>query len=76
MGYYRPYQPFAMDQDEDYYVGVDVGIGSARACVIDRNGDIKAIVSKMIQTWEPHTGYYVGHFSSEAVSISFFHELD
>lgn len=26
----------------DHYIGIDVGTGSARACIIDQSGDIKA----------------------------------
>ena len=26
----------------DHYIGIDVGTGSARACIIDSTGDIKA----------------------------------
>jgi ribulose kinase len=26
----------------DHYIGIDVGTGSARACIIDSSGDIKA----------------------------------
>lgn len=26
----------------DHYIGIDVGTGSARACIIDGSGDIKA----------------------------------
>lgn len=30
----------------DYYVGIDVGTGSARACIIDSKGEILSIASK------------------------------
>ncbi len=26
----------------DHYIGIDIGTGSARACIIDKTGDIKA----------------------------------
>lgn len=44
---------------QDYYIGVDVGTGSARACIIDETGDIKALASENIKLWQPETGYYV-----------------
>ncbi|ODA80926.1 hypothetical protein RJ55_03886 [Drechmeria coniospora] len=42
----------------DYYIGVDVGTGSARACIIDQTGDIKALAAEDIKLWQPQTGYY------------------
>jgi ribulose kinase len=42
-----------------HYLGIDVGTGSARACVIDQAGDIKGLASKDIALWQPQHGYYV-----------------
>ncbi|EYE90059.1 FGGY-family carbohydrate kinase [Aspergillus ruber CBS 135680] len=41
-----------------YYIGIDVGTGSARACVIDHNGDIVGLASQDIGLWQPEQGYY------------------
>jgi ribulose kinase len=43
----------------DHYIGIDVGTGSARACIIDSTGDIKALATENIALWQPETGYYV-----------------
>jgi ribulose kinase len=43
----------------EHYIGIDVGTGSARACVIDSNGDIKGLATENIGLWQPETGYYV-----------------
>jgi ribulose kinase len=42
-----------------HYIGIDVGTGSARACVMDENGDIKGLASENIGLWLPNTGFYV-----------------
>lgn len=44
----------------DHYIGIDVGTGSARACVMDHKGNIVGLASKPIGLWQPQTGYYVG----------------
>lgn len=43
----------------DHYIGIDVGTGSARACIINERGDIVGLASKNIGLWQPETGYYV-----------------
>lgn len=44
---------------EDHYIGIDVGTGSARACIVDGKGDIVGLASENIGLWQPQTGYYV-----------------
>ncbi|PWY66476.1 putative FGGY-family carbohydrate kinase [Aspergillus sclerotioniger CBS 115572] len=46
------------DKHGDYYIGVDVGTGSARACVVDHQGNIVGLASQDIKTWRPHPEYY------------------
>ncbi|KAF2673557.1 FGGY-family carbohydrate kinase-like protein [Microthyrium microscopicum] len=40
------------------YIGIDVGTGSARACIMNDEGDILAVASEPIELWQPQTGYY------------------
>jgi glycerol kinase len=44
---------------ENYYIGIDVGTGSARACVANHSGDVVGLASKDIGLWQPKAGYYV-----------------
>jgi ribulose kinase len=44
----------------NHYIGIDVGTGSARACIINEAGDIVGLSSENIGLWQPQTGYYVG----------------
>jgi len=43
----------------DHYIGIDVGTGSARACIMNEKGDIVGLASENIGLWQPETGYYV-----------------
>ena len=42
-----------------HYIGVDVGTGSSRACLINEKGDILSVAVKDIQTWHEKADYYV-----------------
>ncbi|KAK5001150.1 hypothetical protein LTR66_000119 [Elasticomyces elasticus] len=42
----------------EHYIGVDVGTGSARACIMNEKGDIVGLASQNIGLWQPETGYY------------------
>jgi hypothetical protein len=43
----------------EHYIGIDVGTGSARACIMNDQGDIVGLASENIGLWQPQTGYYV-----------------
>ena len=42
-----------------HYIGLDVGTGSARACLIDEKGNILGVATKDIKTWHERADYYV-----------------
>ncbi|KAF2144955.1 uncharacterized protein K452DRAFT_316095 [Aplosporella prunicola CBS 121167] len=42
----------------DHYIGIDVGTGSARACIMNDQGDIVGLASENIALWQPQPGYY------------------
>lgn len=42
----------------EHYIGIDVGTGSARACIMNDQGDIVGLASENIDLWQPQTGYY------------------
>lgn len=53
----------------DHFIGIDVGTGSARACIIDSKGDIIGLASESIGLWQPEHGYYV-RFQKSSSSLS------
>ena len=42
-----------------HYIGLDVGTGSVRACLIEENGDILSVAVKDIKIWHDKADYYV-----------------
>jgi ribulose kinase len=57
-----------MTNNKEYYIGVDVGTGSARACIIDSEGEILALAAKDITKWEPKQDYFVSKQTSGQLS--------
>ncbi|KLU89714.1 hypothetical protein MAPG_08683 [Magnaporthiopsis poae ATCC 64411] len=53
----------------EHYIGVDVGTGSARACLIDDSGDIKSLASENIQLWQPSSGLEGSHYEQSTTDI-------
>ncbi|KAK9448352.1 uncharacterized protein V1518DRAFT_418744 [Limtongia smithiae] len=41
-----------------HYIGIDVGTGSARACIIDSKGDIVGLATEDIKQWNPKPDFY------------------
>lgn len=41
-----------------YFIGVDVGTASVRACVVDINGKIISVSVKEITIWNPRPNHY------------------
>lgn len=59
-------EPTMSTTESEHYIGVDIGTGSARVCIVDRTGDIKAVASKDIRTWQPQNTYYVSRLRSNS----------
>jgi hypothetical protein len=49
----------ALNPHVQHFIGIDVGTGSARACIMNDQGDIVGLASENIGLWQPQTGYYV-----------------
>ena len=47
-----------INPSQTHYIGIDVGTGSARACIINEIGDIVGLASENIGLWQPQTGWY------------------
>lgn len=54
-----------MDRHQEHFIGIDVGTGSARACIIDFSGEIKGLAAQEIKLWQPVSGYEASHYVSE-----------
>jgi hypothetical protein len=52
---------------QDHYIGIDVGTGSARACIMNEQGDIIGLAAQNIGLWQPQLGYYVRLFIKRSI---------
>lgn len=52
-----------------YYIGIDVGTGSVRSCVIDAAGEIKGLASEDIQLWKASYGEAGTHYEQSTTDI-------
>lgn len=49
----------SVNSDTDkYFVGIDVGTGSARAALVNAVGEVKSTHIVPIQTWNPRPDHY------------------
>lgn len=56
--------------EQDHYIGIDVGTGSARACIIDATGEIKGLAAEDIKLWKPTVGYNGSQHYARFLSLS------
>lgn len=56
------------NQESDHYIGIDVGTGSARACVVDYQGNIIGSASENTGLWQQAHGFYVRTWRVELLS--------
>lgn len=54
---------------QDHYIGIDVGTGSARACIMNEQGDIIGLAAQNIGLWQPQLGYYVRKLTRTSIDI-------
>ncbi|TPX11035.1 uncharacterized protein E0L32_008072 [Thyridium curvatum] len=55
-----------MSSSGNHFIGVDVGTGSARACIIDSSGEIKGLAAENIKLWQPISGHEGSHYRTDA----------
>ena len=48
-----------MSTEKNYYIGVDIGTGSARACLVDANGRIAASDTQDTKTWRDENDHRI-----------------
>jgi ribulose kinase len=56
-----------------HYIGIDVGTGSVRACVMNNGGEILSVAAHEITLWQPQTGYYVCSPCSQTITSTEHH---
>lgn len=57
------------EEHQAHYIGIDVGTGSARACIIDSSGEIKGLAAQEIKLWQPVSGYEASHYEQSTTDI-------